>query len=100
VWRGEGAARGRAIVRAEGQKARVDLLPGPRSPDHGHGLISILPHVTSRRWSQRLQGTRADHLRAALPHLAAARWGGALGGCGGTCAAGVARSLTRSARPR
>jgi REP element-mobilizing transposase RayT len=69
VWRGEGAARGRAIVRAEGQKARGDLLPGPRSPDHGHGLISIPPHVTSRRLSQRLQGTRADHLRAALPHL-------------------------------
>jgi len=57
VLRGEVAERVRALVREECQKAGVDILQGHISPDHGHVMISIPPHVTISRLIQRMQGT-------------------------------------------
>jgi putative transposase len=73
--RGEVAARVRAIVRAECQKARVDILPGHSSPEPVHGMLASPPHVTSRRLLQRLQGQSSYRLLAELPHLRQRVWG-------------------------
>jgi putative transposase len=54
--RGEGAERVRALVREACQKAEVDILQGHISPDHGHVMISIPPHVPSSRLIQGMQG--------------------------------------------
>src|SRR5262245_57180408 len=44
--RGEVAERGRAIVRAACQKARVDMLKGHSSADHVHVMVAIPPPGT------------------------------------------------------
>ena len=43
VLRGEVAERGRALVREACQKAGVDILQGPISPEHVHVMVSIPP---------------------------------------------------------
>ena len=85
VWRGEVAERVRAIVREEGQKARGDILQGPISPDHVHGMISIPPHVTISRLIQRMQGKSSDRLLAEFPHLRPRLWGRHVGARGSFC---------------
>jgi putative transposase len=75
VLRGEVAERGRAIVRAECQKARVDILPGPIAPDPVPGMNSLPPPVTSRRLVQRMQGTSSYRLLAECPPMRKRFWG-------------------------
>jgi putative transposase len=75
VWRGEVAERGRASVREECQKARVDLLQGQSSPAHGPVRISIPPHVTIRRLIQRMKGQSSDRLLAEFPPMRQRFWG-------------------------
>ena len=75
VLRGEVAQRVRALVRAECQKAGVDILQGHISPDHVHVMIAIPPQVTISRLIQRMQGKSAYRLLAEFPHLRKRLWG-------------------------
>jgi putative transposase len=75
VLRGEVAERVRALVRAEWQKAGVDILQGPISADHVHVMVSIPPHVTISRLSQRMQGKSSSRLLAEFPHRRKRLWG-------------------------
>jgi putative transposase len=75
VWRGEVAERVRAIVRAECQKAGVDILQGPISPDHGHVMVSLPPHVTISRLSQRMKSKSSYRLLGEFPHMRKRFWG-------------------------
>ena len=62
--------------REECQKARVDILQGHIALDHVHVMISIPPHVTIRRLSQRMQGTSSYRLLVEFPPSSALqRWG-------------------------
>jgi putative transposase len=54
--RGVSAERVRTLVREACQKAKVDILQGHISPDHGHAMTSIPPHVPSSRLIQGMQG--------------------------------------------
>ena len=85
MLRGEVAERVRAIVREECQKAGVDILPGHISPDHVPVMISLPPHLTSSRLSQRMQGKRSYRLLAAFPQRRKRFWGRQVGARGYFC---------------
>src|SRR5438093_5453207 len=69
VLRGEVAERGRALVREECQKARVDILQGHIAPDHVHGMLAMPPPGTISRVVQRMTGKSSSRLLAELPHM-------------------------------
>src|SRR5262245_4550829 len=75
VLRGEVAERVRASVREECQKASVDILHGPISPDHVQVMVSIPPHITISRLVQRMQGKSSYRLLAEFPPLRKRFWG-------------------------
>jgi putative transposase len=88
VLRGEVAEWVRALVREACQKARVDILQGPISPAHVHGMISIPPHVTISRLIQRMQGQSSSRLLAEFPHLRKRLWGRHVWARGDCCRSG------------
>jgi REP element-mobilizing transposase RayT len=73
--RGEVVERGRARVREACQQAGGAILHGHSSPEHGHGMSSLPPHVMIRRLIQRMQGNRSSRLFAALPPMRKRLWG-------------------------
>jgi putative transposase len=85
VLRGEVAERVRASVRAECQKARVDILQGHISPDHVPVMVSIPPHVTISRLLQRMNGKSSYRLLAEFPHLRKRFGGRPVWGRGSVC---------------
>src|SRR4029453_17946064 len=75
VLPGEVAERVRAIVREECRNTGFVILQGQSSPDHVHVMISIPPHVTISRLSQRLKGKSSYRLLAEFPHMRKRFWG-------------------------
>jgi REP element-mobilizing transposase RayT len=73
AWRG--AERSRARVREACQQAGGDILHGHSSPEHGHGMSSLPPHVKIRRLIQRMQGKSSSRLLAAFPPMRERLWG-------------------------
>jgi putative transposase len=75
VLRGEVAERVRAIVREACRQSGVDILQGHISPEHVHGMLSLPPHVTISRLSQRMKGKSSYRLLAAFPQMRKRFWG-------------------------
>src|SRR5262245_66692001 len=68
VLRGEVAERVRAIVREEWWKSGGDILQGHISPDHVDVMITLPPHVTINRLTQRLHAKCPHSCQARLRH--------------------------------